>query len=388
MAADNNRVTLATEVPFEELAALSLRSLRRAPTGLAALLSAAAGALECELVAAVLLSATGAPDTLAAGGPDGPALSQRAGEDHDMIRTLASSMDPIEVATEVRAGKWAEYPFVSSISSYIDDEVTCTVIAAGNEPIDVRALQRYSAPITVLGYVISQDRRFLDIRRDATEAEQELSLLLAGLHHDLRTPLTGILGSARTILTRDERLSQEDRIELLESIVRQGERLNLMVADALARDRDRGRPVRSSDLNLRHLAERAAAAAMMGRAGLVTVEAPDIQVRTDGDRLERALLNLLDNAMKYAPQDSPVYLVVEGRDGWATFTVADRGAGVAQDVLPRLFAPYVSDPTRSDGTGLGLNSAKQVIESDLGGRLSYSRHEGWTRFVITVPVDG
>jgi signal transduction histidine kinase len=388
LGADNNRVSLAIEVPFEELAALSLRSLRRAPTGLAALLSAAAGALDCELVAATLVPAAGFPDTLAAGGVDGPALSQRAGEDHDMIRALASSMEPIEVGTEARAGKWADYAFVSSISSCIDDSVTCTVIAAGNSPVDLLSLQRYSAPITVLGYVIAQDRRFRDIRRDATEAEQELSLLLAGLHHDLRTPLTGILGSARTILTREGQLPQEDRTALLESIVRQGERLDLMVGDALNRDRDRGRPVRSSSMNLRHLAERAAAAAMMGRAGLVTVEAPDMQVFTDGDRIERALLNLLDNAMKYTPKDSPVYLVVEGRDGWATFTVADRGPGVAQDVLPRLFAPYVSDPTRSDGTGLGLNSAKQVIESDLGGRLSYSRHEGWTRFVIQVPVDG
>jgi two-component system sensor histidine kinase KdpD len=381
-------MSFATEVPFEELAALSLRSLRRAPTGLAALLSAAAGALDSEVVAAALVSSAVPPDTLAAGGPDGPALSQRAGEDHDMIRKLASSMEPTEIHPHLRAGKWTEYPFAASISSCIDDEISCVVIVAGNQPIDLRALQRYSAPIAVLGFVIAQDRRFRDIKRGATEAEQELSLLLAGLHHDLRTPLTGILGSARTIITRDEQLAQEDRSALLEGIVRQAERLNLMVGDALTRDRDRDRPVRTSSLNLRHLAERAAAAAMLGREGLVTVEASDMTVSTDGDRLERALLNLLDNALKYAPTDSPVYLVVEGRGGWATFTVADRGPGVAQDVLPRLFAPYVSDPSRSDGTGLGLNSAKQVIESDLKGRISYSRHEGWTRFVITVPTHG
>ncbi len=236
--------------------------------------------------------------------------------------------------------------------------------------------------------MIGQDRYSRELRRHAIEADQELSLLLAGLHHDLRTPLTAILGSAQTLINRDSRIPAALRADLLESIVRQTERLSRMVSDTLDRDRDRDRPVRTSAVNLRDLAERAAAAAMMGRTGSVIVEAPDIEISTDGDRVERAPLNLLDNAIKYSPDGSPVYLIAESQDGWARFTTADKGPGVAHDILPRLFAPYVSDATRDDGTGLGLNSAKQVIERDLGGLLSYSRHEGWTRFVVSVPADG
>lgn len=370
---------------LDEIVVLSLRSLRRAPTGLAALLSAGAEALDADLVAAYLAPAASLPEALFGGGIDGPVLSQRAGEDHRMLAYLTSQMAPADVPADAREGQWCEYEHVAAIASCLDEHTNCVVIAGGQKPIGHETLRRISAPVALLTYVIVQDRRSRELRRDAIEADQDLSLLLAGLHHDLKTPLTGILGSAKTIINKDEVLTDEVRGEMLDSIVRQADRLTRMVGDALNRDRDREGPVRAEAVNLRHLAERASSAAMMGRSGIVVVEAPDVEFHTDGDRVERVLLNLLDNALKYAPDGTNVFLVAEENEGWAKFTVADNGPGVAQDVLPRLFAPYVSDPTRSEGTGLGLNSAKQVIEQELGGRLAYSRREGWTRFSVTVP---
>lgn len=377
-----------TDVALDDLVTLSLRSLRRAPTGLAALLSGSATALGARLVAACVIPAMGAPETLASAGPDGPALSHRTGEDHDMLRGLANEMSAISVPVELRSGKWTDYAHVTAISSCIDENTSCLVVAAGDGPIDLRTLQRISAPVTVLAHVIAQERVSLQHRHRAVEADQEMALLLAGLHHDLRTPLTGILGSAKTLIARDAQVSTEIRHELLQGIVRQADRLTRMVGDTLDRDRHRDGPIRQANVRLSDLAERAAAAAMMGRQGTITVEAPDTEICVDGDRLERALLNLLDNALKYSPEGSSVYLIAEERDGWARFTTADNGPGVAHDILPRLFTAYASDTARTDGVGLGLNSAKQVIEQDLGGLLSYSRHEGWTRFVVSVPTDG
>lgn len=377
-----------TEIALDDLVTLSLRSLRRAPTGLAALLSGAANALSAELISASVIPAGGTPETLASAGPDGPGLSQRTGEDHSMLQALANEMHSVVVPSGIRAGKWTDYAHVAAVSSCIDESTSCLVLVAGDDPADLRILQRVSAPVAVLAHVITQERVSFQHRHRAVEADQEMSLLLAGLHHDLRTPLTGILGSAKTLIARDSQVSKEIRHELLESIVRQADRLTRMVGDTLDRDRHRDGPVRLAKVRLSDLAERVAAAAMMGREGIVNVEAPDTEICVDGDRLERALLNLLDNALKYSPSGSPVFLIAEERDGWARFTTADNGPGVAHDILPRLFTAYASDTARTDGVGLGLNSAKQVIEQDLGGRLSYSRHEGWTRFVASVPSDG
>lgn len=373
---------------LDELVALSLRTLRRAPTGLAALLSATSEALGARLVATCLTTGSEPPETLGVGGPDRPRLSQRTGEDHDMLRGLSRHLEPYVVPAGERAGVWTEYAHVCAISSRIDDQTNCVVVAAGDSQLDPSDLTRASAPLTVLAFVIAQDRISKDLRHQAVETDQQLSLLLASLHHDLRTPLTGILGSARTLIQRDSQIGPDVRAELLESIVRQADRLTRMVGATLDRTRERDRPVRRAMANLRDLTEHSVAAAMMSRKGSIIIEAPDLDICTDPDRLERVLLNLLDNALKYSPPDSPVYLIADPHDGWARITVADRGPGVSHDVLPQLFAPYVSDPLRGDGTGLGLTSAKHIIEEDLKGRISYSRHEGWTRFVIDVPIDG
>lgn len=376
-----------TGVSLDELVALTLRSLRQAPTGLAALLSATTEALDARLVAVSLVPASGRPETLGAAGPDGPGLSQRTGEDDAMLRSLSRQMEPAPVHPDLRAGAWVDHEHVWSVTSCIDEETSCVVIAAGDHPMDPEELLRASAPMTVLAFIISQDRNSKDLRHHAVEADQQRSLLLAGLHHDLRTPLTGIVGSARTLIQRNEQLAPAVRREFLDSIVRQADRLTRMVADTLDRGNDRDGPVRQSKVRVTDLCERAVAAARMSRGGSISVEAPDEEICTDGDRVERVLLNLLDNALKYSPEGSSVYLIAESLEGRARFTVADQGPGVAHDVLPRLFSPYVSDSGRSDGTGLGLNSAKQVVEEDLSGRLSYSRHEGWTRFVMDVPVE-
>src|SRR5687767_9259572 len=95
-----------TDMALDDLVTLSLRSLRRAPTGLAALLSGSANALNAELISASVIPTLGAPETLAAAGPDGPGLSQRTGEDHLMLRALANEMQAVVVPPDVRAGKW------------------------------------------------------------------------------------------------------------------------------------------------------------------------------------------------------------------------------------------------------------------------------------------
>ncbi|HET6770568.1 MAG TPA: ATP-binding protein [Actinomycetota bacterium] len=105
---------------------------------------------------------------------------------------------------------------------------------------------------------------------------------------------------------------------------------------------------------------------------------------TDTARLERALLNLVDNALKYSPPGHAVHMLGESSDRGFVFTVADCGPGVNPSVVPTLFSAYATDPDRSDGLGLGLHSVAVLVE-ELGGRVRYARQAGWTRFSIHIP---
>ncbi len=138
----------ATEVPLDNLVALSLRSLRRAPTGLAAVLSGAAQALDARLVAACFVPAAGPPETLGSAGPDGPSLSQRNGEDHAMLVALARQMEAVDVDPGIQTGIWQDYGYVAAISSCIDEHISCVVVVGSDRPVDLSTLQRVSAPVT------------------------------------------------------------------------------------------------------------------------------------------------------------------------------------------------------------------------------------------------
>jgi two-component system sensor histidine kinase MprB len=146
-------------------------------------------------------------------------------------------------------------------------------------------------------------------------------------------------------------------------------------------------PVRLREEELAEIARRAAGAARVGRGGEILIEVPEVRLVTDSGRVERALLNLLDNALKYSPTDQAVHLLGEANPDGFTLTVADAGPGVSPAVVPTLFSAYVTDPNRTGGTGLGLHSVARLAR-DLGGRVAYSRKEGWTRFSLTLPAPG
>jgi signal transduction histidine kinase len=92
----------------------------------------------------------------------------------------------------------------------------------------------------------------------------------------------------------------------------------------------------------------------------------------------------LDNALKYSPPSQAVHLLGEKENQGFTFTVADAGPGVTPSVVPTLFSAYATDPNRSGGLGLGLHSVS-CLADELGGRVGYARHAGWTRFSLHIP---
>ncbi len=206
------------------------------------------------------------------------------------------------------------------------------------------------------------------------EANALRTALLQAVSHDFRTPLATIKASASGLLHTDATFSESDRRLLLVDIDDAADRLDRMVRDLLDMSRLQ---VGALDLTLRSVAlEEVVAAALSGLAappGRVEVDVPDSlpTVLADAALLERAVANLVSNAVAWSPAGSAVK-VQAGRIGSAIdLRVVDRGPGIPHNERERIFLPFqrLGDRSNDAGVGLGLAIAKGFIEA-MGARLS------------------
>jgi two-component system OmpR family sensor kinase len=185
--------------------------------------------------------------------------------------------------------------------------------------------------------------------------------LLAFLAHELRRPLTALLGALATLQHRHQALSVLQQQELLRMARRQGEQLGRLLDQVLAAaglDRGHARLARRSLVDAADLAEEAGLAARLAHPDHpITIEAAGpLLVRVDPLAVGRILGNLLDNAATHSPQQAPIRLSVR-RDGvHAVLAVQDQGPGIPPDQRDRIFERYarLDLPTTSHGVGLGL----------------------------------
>jgi signal transduction histidine kinase len=238
-------------------------------------------------------------------------------------------------------------------------------------------------------------------------AEAEASLrardeTLATISHDLRTPLTSIRGLAQLLqrrLARGAAMTTEELTERLGRIEEQTVLMARMIDDLLDVARiEAGRPLelRRESCDLAALVQKSAADVQRTtdrhRLHVVAEDAP-IVGSVDAARLERVVLNLLTNAVKYSPDGGDVALTVRPDPdsiGWAILAVRDGGIGIPSEDLPRIFerfyrASNVGDQLR--GTGLGLAGARQIVEQH-GGEIAVSSEPGaGTTFTVRLPLD-
>jgi two-component system phosphate regulon sensor histidine kinase PhoR len=223
-------------------------------------------------------------------------------------------------------------------------------------------------------------RKLMTMRRD----------FVANVSHELRTPVTSIQGYAETLL--EGKTDAATQQQFLEIVHRQAQCIGLLVEQllALSEIEARGRrdvarePVAVADV-ARHVAE------TVGGRAAVEISAPnDVIAKADREGLERAVLNLVDNAIKYGADRGAVRIGGERRDGRVIVTVADDGPGIAREHLPRLFERfYRVDPGRSrqhGGAGLGLSIVKHLVES-MDGEITVDSDAGkGTTFRISLPI--
>ena len=227
----------------------------------------------------------------------------------------------------------------------------------------------------------------------ATEKLQ--TALLHSVSHDLRTPLVSVVGALSSLQEDGDGLDPASRHSLVDNALGEAERLNRLVGDLLDMTRIEAGALKvmwePCDVeDLIGAATEQLERRLQSRSLTIDVP-PDMPlVPMDFVLMERVLVNLLDNALKYAPADRPVELAARVEGPEVRFEVADRGPGVPAADLSRMFDKFyrVQQHGSAGGTGLGLSICKGIVEAH-GGRIWAQNREGGGMVIsVALPLVG
>ena len=246
--------------------------------------------------------------------------------------------------------------------------------------------------------IVIERTRIADIERLALERLREADELkddfVATVSHELRTPLTSIKGYAQTMLVRADDLGPDDRKTFLEVIHRQCNRLANIVDTLLLASRLESGELggKKSYLSLGEIL-RDAAEASNGTERISVVVDPGVGIIGDPFRVHHIVRNLMENACKYSPPNSPVLVRATAPDEKeVVIEVLDQGPGIPEEEREKVFQRFhrVVHPDRSavPGTGLGLYITKRFL-LDIGAEVEVSRasEPGWggAHFTVRIP---
>jgi two-component system heavy metal sensor histidine kinase CusS len=226
-----------------------------------------------------------------------------------------------------------------------------------NEHIGSAGWPRELQPLTIA---------FDEMLKRLDDSFTRLSQFSADLAHELRTPIANMLGEAQVALTRD-RTAAEYR-ETIESSVAECERLSRIVDNLLfvARVDAAREPIALKQFDARAAVEKIAAFYQtVAEDRHVTISCSgDGQIYADPDLFERAVGNLLDNALRFTPENGSIQIALSEHNTGFEVAVSDTGCGIAPEHLPRVFDRfYRAESSRSsDGAGLGLALVKSIVD--------------------------
>lgn len=250
-------------------------------------------------------------------------------------------------------------------------------IETSEEPVHSRLL--------LVLHDISELKRLEQIRKD----------FVANVSHELRTPITSLKGYVETLLDGavDDK---ETAVNFLNIIASQTERINAIVADLLSLSRleQAGNSLETEPVPIRGLAESAIRVCRRKAEEKnisVDLTCPEgLMVEANSLLIEQALVNLVDNAVKYSDSNDPVRLIIETSEDSVVIRVEDQGCGIPEKDIPRLFERfYRVDKARSrelGGTGLGLSIVKHIALAHNGSVDVHSIEGRGSVFVLRLPL--
>lgn len=214
-----------------------------------------------------------------------------------------------------------------------------------------------------------------------THAERERERLTAIASHELKHPLTVMMGNAELALDDDEELGPRTR-ERLERIITASERMLEMTMNMLRSSRPRSARDDYDDIDLRSIlldsVDSFRPTASAHDVSIVTTIDTPLPAVADGFRMRQVIDNLVSNAIKYTPAEGGVRVAGTMTAGGISVVVSDSGIGIPADDLPKILTPYFRTRQAREtasGTGLGLGITKEIVEAH-GGTLTIESSEG------------
>lgn len=232
----------------------------------------------------------------------------------------------------------------------------------------------------------AQEAKFL------AESEKLRSAIFNSISHDLRTPLSSIIGAVTTLLDNEKGFDLAHQRELLRTIKQEAIRMNRFITNLLNAAR-----LESGELKLKEewidiqdvigVAIRRLGDALKSRTLILNIPADLPLLKGDFILLEQVFVNLLDNATKYSQPDSEIILTVKLMSKWTEISISNKGPNLSEEDLERIFDKFYRVPSSSDitGTGLGLTICKEIIEAHKGRIWAYNHAEGLT-IAFTLPL--
>ena len=228
-----------------------------------------------------------------------------------------------------------------------------------------------------------------------TEKEKMRSNLLRAVSHDLRTPLTGILGASSTLLESGDGLDLETRNKLIGNIKEDSQWLIHMVENLLSVTR-----INEGTMNVTKSPEVAEEIVSEALNHIhkrfpnrkLSVNVPDelLMVPVDGTLIVQVLLNLVENGFKHSALDSIVSIDVRKENNDAVFEVGDQGPGIADEDFPYLFESYVPNGVRSSdssrGMGIGLSICMTIVKAHGGSMEAFNKNDRGAVFRFKLPL--
>ena len=336
-------------------------------------------------------------DLLGADAADWPARGRRWGEQiAEIDRDEAEAVS----RTAVRAGQahTLEYRVVRTGPDTVWVRDVINVVDGPQGPqlrgliVDVTERKRAEQALR------ESERQYSEAFQREREAAQRLRALdemkntfLEAVSHDLRTPLTSILGSALT-LEADPDLSEADATDLVRRIAANARKLERLLSDLLDLDRlQRGiltpqrRPTDLQELIRRGIEE----TDNVGGHEIVADVEP-LVVSVDGAKVERIFENLLSNAIRHTPPETRIWVGVHAREGGVVLTVEDEGPGIPEELREAVFEPFRQAPgsqsEHSPGVGIGLSLVSRFAQLHGGRAWMEPREGGGASFKVFLPA--
>lgn len=245
----------------------------------------------------------------------------------------------------------------------------------------------YRGPRDEIGQLATTFNNMIERLDKALKSQRDF---VADASHELRGPLTVIQGNL-DLLRRD--LGEEDRRESIRALEAETARMSKIVADLLVlAELDSGQAELKETVSLKEILLDALARAKQfaGNRQIALGRQDDLWVRGDAHGLEQVVNNLVDNAVRYTPEEGTITLSLFQEGEWACLEVADTGIGISPDQLPHIFDRfYRADKARSrakGGTGLGLAIVKGIVEQH-GGRVTVtSQPQSGSTFTVWLRI--